>query len=165
MSQFYFDSSALVKYYVVETGTPWVRSVVDLRTGSSWEHEVTTSILSVAELISAFAKHRRAKNISSSLYASVISRFLREGRQRCRLLGVGEFVVDLAVRLIQRHPLRAYDGVQLATALRLNQVLRENRLPPLAFVSADETLCQAAEAEGLAAVNPNELGDESPVDQ
>lgn len=48
-------------------------------------------------------------------------------------------------------------AVQLATALRLNQVLRENRLPPLTFVSADGVLCDTAEAEGLAAVNPNEL--------
>ena len=156
MSQLYFDSSALVKYYLVETGTPWVRSVIDPRTDSNWEHEISTSILSVAEAISAFAKHRRAKNISLGLYASVISRFLREGRQRCRLLGIGEPIVDLAVQLIQRHPLRAYDAVQLATALRLDQVLQDNRLSPLTFVSADEVLCKAARAEGIGAENPND---------
>ncbi len=155
MSQFYFDSSALVKYYLVEPGTSWVRSTIERRTNLNWEHEITASILSIVEVISAFAKHRRAKNISSGLYASVISRFLREGRQRCKLLSAGEPVVDLAAQLIQRHPLRAYDAVQLATALRLNQVMRDNLLPPLTFVSADEVLCQVAEAEGLAAVNPN----------
>ncbi len=157
MSQFYFDSSALVKYYLVESGTLWVRSIIDRRTDLNWEHKVVASILSVAEVISAFARHRRAKNISSGLYAGVISRFLREGRQRYQLWGVGETIVNLAAQLVQRHPLRAYDAVQLATALSLDRLVRENRLPPITFVSADAVLCQAAVAEGLTAVNPNEL--------
>jgi len=58
------------------------------------------------------------------------------------------------------YPLRAYDAVQLATALRLNSVMLENELPPLTFVSADEILCEAAEAENIASVNPNRLDQE-----
>jgi len=160
MAPFYFDSSALVKYYLVEPGTLWVRSIIDRQVNSDWEHEIATSILSVAEVVSAFVRRRRMKEISSELYAGIISRFLREGRRRCQLAGASETVVNLAAELIQRHPLRAYDAVQLATALRLNQVLLENRLPPLTFVSADAVLCQTAEAEGVAVVNPNELANE-----
>ena len=163
MSQLYFDSSALVKYYIIEPGTAWVRSAIDRRVNLDWEHEIATSILSVAEVVSAFAKRRRVKDISSRLCAGTISRFLREGRHRCRLVGVSESVVDLAVQLVQGHPLRAYDAVQLATALRLNQILRQNRLPSLTFVSADAVLCQVAQAEGLTTVNPNELENEHPA--
>jgi len=65
-------------------------------------------------------------------------------------------VVGLAVDLTRRYPLRGYDAVHLATALVLSTALREARLPPLTFVAADETLCQVARGEGLAAENPNE---------
>lgn len=163
MVHFYFDSSALVKYYLVEPGTSWVRSMIDQRVNLEWEHEIVTSVLSVAEVVSAFAKRRRVKDISSRLCAGAISRFLREGRHRCQLVGVSESVVDLAVQLVQGHPLRAYDAVQLATALRVNQILRQNRLPSLTFVCADAVLCQVAQAEGLTTVNPNELENEHPA--
>ena len=156
MGTLYFDSSALVKYYLVEPGTSWVRSTIDRRTNSNWEHEIATSILSVAEVVSAFASRRRAKEISSKLYDGIISRFLREGRRRCQLVAASEAVVDLAAQLIHRHPLRAYDAVQLATALRLNQILQENWLPPLTFVSAGGMLCDAARAEGISAENPSD---------
>ena len=155
-STLYFDSSALVKYYLIESGTLWVRSTIDQWTGQGWEHRIATSMLSVAEVVSAFAKRRRAKEIPPALYNAVISRFLREGRQRCQLLGAHETVIDLATDLIQRYPIRAYDAIQLATALQLDQVLRSNRLPPLAFVSADKALCDAARAAGLRAENPND---------
>jgi predicted nucleic acid-binding protein len=86
----------------------------------------------------------------------LIARFLRDARSRYTRLPVSDATINLAVELIQRHPLRAYDAVQLATALRLNQVLQDNRLPPLTFVSADEVLCDAARAEGASAENPND---------
>ena len=59
MSQLYFDSSALVKYYIIEPGTAWVRSAIDRRVNLDWEHEIVTSVLSVAEVVSAVAKRRR----------------------------------------------------------------------------------------------------------
>ena len=65
-------------------------------------------------------------------------------------------VVDLAVDLTRRHPLRGYDAVHLATAIVLNTALLEAELSPLTFVSADEILCEAARGEGLPADNPNE---------
>lgn len=157
MSNLYFDSSALVKYYLVEVGTPWVRSILDAHNGRDWEHDVSTSILTIAEVVSAFTRRRRAKQISATLCVAIISRFLREGRHRCHPLGVNELIVDVATELLQRHPLRAYDAVQLATALRLDRVLRENCLSPVTFVSADGLLCDVARAEGLAAVNPNDV--------
>ena len=58
--------------------------------------------------------------------------------------------------VIQRHPLRAYDAVQLASALILNSALIADKLSPLTFVSADNVLCEAAQAEGLPTENPNE---------
>lgn len=156
MPHYYFDTSALVKYYVIETGTQWVRTLIDERSDTQWVNVISTSVLTWAEIVSAFSKHHRSKIISNSLYACLLARFLRDGQSRYARLGADDATINLAVELIQHYPLRAYDGVQLATALRLNQVMRESRLPPLTFVSADAVLCDAAKAEGLATVNPNE---------
>ena len=53
------------------------------------------------------------------------------------------------------HPLRAYDSVQLASALAANQALVLRTLPPLILVSADDRLMKVAVAEGLTTENPN----------
>ena len=64
-------------------------------------------------------------------------------------------VVGLARHLLDRHPFRAYDAVQLASALRASRALQAARLPPLLFLSADDRLTAAATYEGLATDNPN----------
>jgi len=160
MTHYYFDTSALVKYYIAEMGTQWVKALIEKRDGGQWINMLSTSALTWVETISAFSKRHRSKEISPRLYTALTDRFLVDGRTRYSCLPVDDATISLAVELIQRHPLRAYDAVQLATALRLNQVLRDNRFPPLTFVSADGVLCQAAEAERLATVNPNELEEE-----
>ena len=156
MASFYFDSSALVKYYIIESGTEWVRNLIDGRLVEEWANTIPTSALTWAEVISAFAKRHRMGDISTHLYRALTARFLREARLRYGRLRVNDAVIEAAVDLIQRHPLRAYDAVQLATALILNSTLIADKLPPLTFVSADDTLCEAARAEGLPAENPNE---------
>jgi hypothetical protein len=52
------------------------------------------------------------------------------------------------------HPLRAYDAIQLAAALRLRTEYDLAGLPPPVFVSSDQTLNQAAGAEGLIVEDP-----------
>jgi predicted nucleic acid-binding protein len=64
-------------------------------------------------------------------------------------------IVEVAVDLTGRHPLRGYDAVHLATAVILNAALFEAGLPSLLFVSADGVLCETAQGEGLPADNPN----------
>lgn len=156
MASFYFDSSALVKYYIIEAGTAWVRNLIDSRLDEEWAHAISTSALTWAEVISAFARRHRMGEIAAHLYRALTARFLQEARLRYGRLRVNDAVIEAAVELIQRHPLRAYDAVQLATALILNSALIADTLPPLTFVSADDVLCQAARAEGLLAENPNQ---------
>lgn len=156
MAGYYFDTSALVKYYIVETGTPWVQSLIDRRDGDQWPDVISTSALTWAEMISAFFRRYRSKGISANWCAALTDRFLTDGRTRYSRLPVNDAIISQAVELIQRHPLRACDAVQLATALRLDRVLRENRLSPVTFISADGVLCDVARAEGLTAENPND---------
>ena len=53
--------------------------------------------------------------------------------------------------LAQRHPLRGYDAVQLATALAVAQ-----HKTPIVFWCADWTLLAAARAEGLRVRQPTD---------
>jgi predicted nucleic acid-binding protein len=156
MASFYFDSSALVKYYILESGTEWVQSLIDSRLDDEWANTISTSALTWAEVISAFTKRHRMGDISTHLYKALTARFLQEAGLRYGRLRINDAVIEAAVELIQCHPLRAYDAVQLATALLLNRRLLADKLPPLTFVSADSLLCEAARAEGLPAENPNE---------
>ena len=156
MMHCYFDTSALVKYYIVETGTRWVRAMIDEKDDARWVNVISTSALTWAETVSAFSRHHRSKIISDSLYTRLVARFLRDGQARYARLPANDAAINLAVELIRRYPLRAYDAVQLATALRLNHLMRENRLSPVTFVSADGVLCDAARAEGMSAENPND---------
>jgi predicted nucleic acid-binding protein len=65
-------------------------------------------------------------------------------------------VVDLACVLLERHPLRAFDAIHLATALTAQQFLTREGYPALVFISADDRLIRAAGAEGLLTDNPNQ---------
>ncbi len=156
MSNVYLDTSALVKYYIPETGSVWVSNLIDDRAArGKWAHEITISQLTVVEVAAAVEKRRRMKDISEHHRVRTLSKFSTDARQRYTLMQVSDPIVELAVELTGRHPLRAYDAVQLASALRLDQVMQENDLPSPTFVSADNLLCQAADAEGIATVNPN----------
>jgi predicted nucleic acid-binding protein len=137
---YFLDASAVVKRYVREAGSGWVRAL----TNAAGEHHIVLAEITLAEVAAALAARERAPD--------GINR-----RQRpFHLRAVSRTVIDSAVHLTQRHRLRGYDAVQLATALAVNDVLLTAQLPGLIFVAADGDLVNAARAEGLAAENPND---------
>jgi hypothetical protein len=64
-------------------------------------------------------------------------------------------LTEAAGELVTRHPLRAYDAVKLASALRVQSELVHAKSPALTFLSADDRLVAIAQAEGLLTDNPN----------
>ncbi|MBI3801180.1 MAG: hypothetical protein HY268_29940 [Deltaproteobacteria bacterium] len=63
-------------------------------------------------------------------------------------------MIDRAVELTQRHRLRGYDAVQLATALVTAETMQTQNLSAPFFVAADGDLLTAAAAEHLSIENP-----------
>jgi hypothetical protein len=57
--------------------------------------------------------------------------------------------------LVQSYPLKAYDAVQLASALLVNAALQDVGIAPLTFLAGDRQLLSAAGAEGLAVDSPH----------
>jgi predicted nucleic acid-binding protein len=65
---------------------------------------------------------------------------------------VSDAVLEEATALLDRHPLRAYDAVQLAGCLSLRAHVTETVM----FVCSDRQLLRAADQEGLAVFDPAE---------
>lgn len=150
---YYFDSSAAVKRYAPEKGSEWVKSIVDPAIGNT----VYLGQVGIVEIAAALSRKVRTKELTQETYEAALWLFLMDVRNEEYLIApLGDKGVELAVDLTRRHPLRGYDAVHLATALLINRALLGSELPPLIFVSADGSLCEAARGEGLSVDNPDE---------
>ncbi len=83
-------------------------------------------------------------------------RFRDDCRVKYQLIAVNNAILHCAGDMLERHPLRAYDAIHLATALTANRKLLASGATDLVFLCADDRLLQAAVAEGLAVDNPND---------
>jgi len=150
MPIYFFDASAVVKYYHREPGTAWAKQVGDARAS---HNEIYIADLSLAEVPAALAILARARQISIRMRDSLYAAFLDHIGSKFQLLRVTTSLVYAAGELTQLHPLKGYDAVQLALALDFNATLTQQGLSAI-FVSGDERLAQAARAEGMATDNP-----------
>ncbi len=151
MTTFYFDSSALSKRYVQETGTAWTRTLTNPAAG----HVLLTARITMVEIYSALARRKRERSAPTADCAIAAQAFTAHSAIEYDFVELDVDIVTLARDLLDRHPLRAYDAVQLASALVANRALQAANLDPLLFLSADNRLNTAATAEGLAVDNPN----------
>ncbi len=152
MKHYYLDTSAAIKLYVTESGTMWLRELLMANS----EVEVVSSQLLQVELWSGFTRRLRDGSVSLADYTRMQDWFVTHRQTLYQIVSIQAEIVQLACELIERQPLRGYDSVHLATALTVNQRLIENEQAPLIFLSADNRLNAAAQAEGLAVDNPNE---------
>jgi len=151
---YYFDTSALVKVYVREPGSAWVRSLLEVGgDGNQPTQAVLIAEVSVAEVAAAFAVLYRTGRIRRKVWDGAFDQFMDDVHWRYQLIRVTQEDFFVAAVLARRHPLKAYDAVQLAVALRSARILAPFGLP-LTLVSGDTTLLAAARAESLPTENP-----------
>ena len=148
---YYLDTSALVKRYVMEVGSGWVNGLYRLPNSF-----LVTSVISLAETGASLARKRRMGEIDDETYQHLLQMMRREFGRVHVVMDIERMLVDLAVDLTVRHPLRGYDAVHLASALLVPSQVAPLRPVSVTFVSADRALLAAAMAEGLAAENPLE---------
>lgn len=145
MSEYFFDTSALIKRYVIETGTPWVVSVAVPGSG----HRVFISQITPVEVISGISRLKREGTVTGEEARNIRQLVTRHVRREYRVVSFTNRIIDRAQDLLEVYPLRAYDAVQLASAMDSNARLIEANLAPLIFVSADTRLLNAAASAGL----------------
>ncbi len=151
MTTYYLDASALSKRYVLERGGAWISSLLLADAG----HTALTAHITIVEVASALARRRREGSIAVDDYAVATKALAEQARTEYEMVEMDEPVVALACQLLDKHPLRAYDAVQLASALAANLALVSAGLAALVFVSADDRLNRVATTEGLVTADPN----------
>jgi len=111
---------------------------------------VTISALARVEVPAAFWRKRRVGELRPDRAAGLAAEFAADVKgtgleaPRFTLVLVDDVTLAAAASLVARHPLRAYDAVQLATALAVIEAD-----PSMRFASFDAQLNAAAAAEGL----------------
>ena len=151
MTDYFLDASAVVKRYADEAGSAWVRQITDPQA----QNTILLAEITLVEVTAALAAKQRApKGFTLEQRNRVLSRFFQDCDEHFTLVSIDRSVIDRAVDLAQRHRLRAYDAVQLATALEANAITQAQALPALTFVAADTDLVTAAAAEHLSVENP-----------
>ncbi len=151
MAAYFFDSSALVKRFTRETGTPWVVSLLKPSRGN----RIYVARITYVEVISAIIRRINSNSLSSADGAKAITRFRQTFDLGLLKIEMTDVLIDTAARLAEKHALRAYDAVQLAAALEIHAERQKVGAPLITLISADIDLNAAASNENLLVDNPN----------
>ena len=150
MTVYFFDSSALVKRYVSENGTSWVRGVAAVSAGNI----IFIAKLTRVEVVSALMRRKRDGSLSARTAQAARLYVERHTVREYEVLKMSDTILEQAEGLLDKHPLRAADAIQLASGLDGHRTLISDRRPAPIFVSSDIRLLTATTTEGLQVYQP-----------
>jgi predicted nucleic acid-binding protein len=107
------------------------------------------------EVQSALARRYREGSLTAEQIAKSTRALRYDWDAQYLVVDLDQTLAELAGQLVRKHTLRAYDAVQMASALRMQPSFAGSRYASLTFVAADDRLLAAAKAEGLQTDNPN----------
>ncbi len=144
MPRYFLDSSALVKRYHQESGTPLVEGLFNQS-----DNRFLISRLAIAEVHSCFARLVREGVLSQPDFQSLIARLMADVASGTLVVAaLSSQRLNDATALLGSHgltnPLRTLDAIHLATALAIH-----NRRRLVAFAAADKRLLASASICGL----------------
>ncbi len=145
MIAYFMDTSALVKRYMAETGSKWIETLTD----PTANNQIIVARLTQVEVISAFYRLQREGKIDTNDVAVNFKAFQHDWNTQYKIVEVNTDLMEMAIALVQKYPLRAYDSVQLAAALKVNPAFAKLPTGSFTFIAADNRLLNAAQAEGL----------------
>ena len=152
VNAYFLDTSVLVKRYITEIGTSWIQSITNPTTSNI----LLISRLTCVEISSAIARRKREASLTPQqaerLNIIVQDHFITQ----YQIVELNLRITDLARDLCNRQALRAYDAVQLASALVVQPIIQQQPNTTFTFLSADDRLIRAAQLEHLTADNPNQ---------
>ena len=137
---FYFDTSALMKKYIDETGSDCVVSLM------KDADEIFLSLITEIEAHSTCRRLLAEKAISEKDYENLI-RELDTDFQYYTFIPLDETVTRIARSLVNTHQLRSLDSIQLASAILIRDEID-------AVVVCDDRIIRAGEGEGVNVINP-----------
>ncbi len=135
----YLDTSDLVKLYVEEIGSERIKGIVSTAT------VISTSKVAYAEARAAFARKQKDDGFSHKMLQKVVEDFNGDWESYF-VIEVTDGLIRFAGDIAQKHLLRGFDSIHLASAINLRRKIRSE----VYFSSNDTRLNQAAEKEGIA---------------
>jgi uncharacterized protein len=145
LAAYFFDSSALAKCYISETGSAWVRGITTPLAGN----ELHVLQVVEVEVVSAIVRRRKGGSLTPLGAATALAQLRSDLNTGYTALRISKQLLAAASFLAEPHELRAYDALQLAAAVELNQFRSTAAQSTLILVSADIELNVAARANGL----------------
>ena len=133
MRTYFFDTSALVKRYITEPGSDWVRNLCDPQ---AMNNVILTQITWV-EMLSAFSRLKRESSLDESDFTIALQAFEYDWNTEYQIVELVRSLAQEAGELVKKHPLRAYDSVQLASALKIHHIHTQAVPGLFTFVSAE----------------------------
>ncbi len=133
----FWDTSAIVPLCVAQAGSGFARAALRSKSIAVWWG-------TPVETLSAFSRLMRSGELDAQIFRIAMMR-LSAFRGMWTEVQPSESLRTLAEELVQRHPLRAADALQLAAA-----VIWSRRQPrERAFICLDGRLADAASQEGF----------------
>src|SRR5262245_62023698 len=108
MTYYFLDSSALIKRYIAEKGTNWIRSIA----GRSAGNTLVVAQITYVEAISGTARRTREGAITSRTARAIRLVVERHLSRQYLVIGLSNSITSRAANLLENHPLRAYDAIQ-----------------------------------------------------
>lgn len=141
---YYFDTSALLKRYLLEEGTNEVLSLFR-------KNEVipVTSLLTQVEGFHGICRKWNEAKASIKLRQQVLRQFQRD-MQTFQIVTVDSALIKISKKLVQNHLLRSLDAIHIASAL----VFKKRGNEKIHFVSCDNLQNKVAQQQGLLTLNP-----------
>ncbi len=137
MTLAYFDTSVLVKNYVIEAGSPRARELLA-------HYQFLSSFITPVELMSALMRRRSMGELRGDEMAPILAR-ARADRTYWKLLDVSQAVLNRAEEIIQRTRVRTLDAVHVASLINFQAISDIS----VSFVTADARQRDAAKQVGL----------------
>ena len=113
MALYYFDASALVKYYVTEPGSIWIRQLIDAQDSATGQphHIILLAEITRVEVAAGLAVIERIGRIRKAARDHAYRRFISQLIHRYAIIPLVAEDFENAAYLTQYHPLKAYDAV------------------------------------------------------
>jgi uncharacterized protein len=150
VTAYFFDSSVLVKRYVSEAGTEWVRAA----TNRSAQNIIFIAQIASVEVASALARRKRDGSVPARTADAARIYLNRHSIREYEIVYLSDAITQRAQDLTNQYVIRALDAIQLASALEIQSKIAIAHQPSLVFVSGDTRLLTVAASEKLPIQNP-----------
>ena len=117
MENYYFDTSSYLKFYIEEDGSEAVHALLI----DNENHTFIISELTILETRSAIRRREREGTVSGERAARILEQVNDDDMQHFVTLDLSSAMISEAARLIDDHPLRTLDVLQLAGYLMARQ--------------------------------------------